>query len=64
MVNGPCPNCYDPHSFSTYANGMTETGYCQRCSHETQVPTKRTDPIVKVDVARPRPKPGSQKVRR
>lgn len=65
MVNGPCPNCYDPYSFSTYANGTTETGYCQRCSHETKVATNKNDQIARqVVVARPRPAQGSKKGRR
>lgn len=63
MVNVQCPNCFDPHSYSTYANGSIETGYCQLCSYESEVKTTKQDPIKKIDVARPRPI-SSQKGRR
>lgn len=65
MVNGPCPNCFNPNWFSTYANGSIETGYCQRCGFESQTKTTKNDAAGKmIDVARPRPKQGAMKGKR
>lgn len=50
----PCPCCGDQSYYSTYANGTTETGYCQRCSHETLVQTKKRDPRPMVYIDKPK----------
>jgi len=48
-----CPNCGDQTYYHTYANGTVETGYCQRCSHESLTETKKRDPFPEIRVEKP-----------
>lgn len=58
-----CPVCYKL-DYTTYANGTTEEGYCQNCGYESQVPTKKKDPIPVIHIEKPKPKTQQQRIRR
>ncbi len=58
-----CPNCGD-ESYRTYANGNVKTGYCQRCSHETSVPSKEKDKLPIIHIEKPKRQGSNDRIRR